>query len=106
MSDVHLEGFSSDCGRAFVTEVGHPSDIISVIRAKEDVQATLAFTAFRKEQAAKAAAEVQQPPSVTDGAVNDAAEPVSAPSSSTANKRRTGGSKLATRSGRGRKAKA
>ena len=99
-------GVSSDCGLAFITEVGHPSDIISVIRAKEDAQAALAFAAFRKEQAAKAAAEAQQPPPATDGAIAESAELVSAPSSSNANKRRAEGPKLATRNGRGRKAKA
>ena len=56
LPDTHLESVLHDVGLAFSQEVGTAKEAISLVRAKELAQASLAEAAFRKDLAAKLAA--------------------------------------------------
>jgi hypothetical protein len=66
LSDDHLSLVAAVNCVVFIPAAGTPVEAISLIRAKERVQASLAEVAFRKEQekAARAAREAEQPASV------------------------------------------
>ena len=105
-SDDHLLRVASDSGLAFESEAGDPLTILSLVRAKENAQAALAHATFLMEVAAKKASEATGPPIETVGAVNVNPDLGSSLAPLKANKRGARVSKLATRSGRGRKSKA